>query len=385
MNKSLLFVAFTLILSACGSNPKETKEEVRTEPIIQSKDGDEKTKSIMAEDASEINFPEEIHLKNIKQLTNGGDNAEAYWSFDNKQLVFQSNAEKWGLSCDQIFTFDPFNGNIMDDNKPQMVSTGMGRTTCSYFMPDNKSIIYSSTHLGDKNCPAEPAPREDRKYVWPIYEDFDIFVSDLDGNIIKQLTNDPGYDAEPTVSPKGDKIVFTSLRSGDLELYTMNIDGSDVNQVTHELGYDGGAFFSPDGTKLIFRSSRPKTAEDVKEYKDLLKQGLVMPTNMELYVCNVDGSDLKKITSLGQANWAPFFHPSGKKVIFASNHTAKRGFPFNLYMIDLDGNNLEQITFGPTFNAFPMFSPDGKYLVFSSNRNNNGTRDTNLFLAEWVD
>ncbi|MFT7546083.1 MAG: TolB protein, partial [Gammaproteobacteria bacterium] len=139
MNKSLLFVAFTLILSACGSNPKETKEEVRTEPIIQSKDGDEKTKSIMAEDASEINFPEEIHLKNIKQLTNGGDNAEAYWSFDNKQLVFQSNAEKWGLSCDQIFTFDPFNGNIMDDNKPQMVSTGMGRTTCSYFMPDNKS------------------------------------------------------------------------------------------------------------------------------------------------------------------------------------------------------------------------------------------------------
>ena len=386
MNKFLLTLSIPLLIFSCG-NPSEVKDQKTPEKTVtkekeaHSKEGTSK----MAENADQISFTEEVHLKNIKQLTNGGDNAEAYWSFDNKQLVFQSNAEKWGLACDQIFSFDPFNDNILDDNKPQMISTGLGRTTCSYFMPDNKSIIYSSTHLGDKNCPAEPAAREDRKYVWPIYEDFDIFVSDMDGNIIKQLTDDPGYDAEPTVSPKGDKIVFTSLRSGDLELYTMDIDGSNVHQVTHELGYDGGAFFSPDGTKLIFRSSRPKTDEEVKEYKDLLKQGLVLPTNMELYVCNIDGSDLKKITDLGQANWAPFFHPSGEKVIFASNHTAKRGFPFNLYMVDLDGNNLEQITFGSAFNAFPMFSPDGKYLVFSSNRNNKGTRDTNLFLAEWVD
>jgi len=386
MNKLLLAIALPFLIFSCNNTAQKSTGETGEKQETKSTDeGEKKGHSTMAENDEQINFPEEVHLKNIVQLTNGGDNAEAYWSFDNKQLVFQSNAEKWGLACDQIFVFDPFNENILDDNKPKMISTGMGRTTCSYFMPDNKSIIYSSTHLGDKNCPAEPAPREDRKYVWPIYEDFDIFVSDLDGKIIKQLTDDPGYDAEPTVSPTGDKIVFTSLRSGDLELYTMNIDGSDVKQVTHELGYDGGAFFSPDGTKLIFRSSRPKTDEEVKEYKDLLKQGLVLPTNMELYVCNIDGSDLKKITDLGQANWAPFFHPSGNKVIFASNHTAKRGFPFNLYMVDLDGNNLEQITFGSAFNAFPMFSPDGKYLVFSSNRNNKGTRDTNLFLAEWVD
>ncbi|MFM7822139.1 MAG: TolB family protein, partial [Bacteroidota bacterium] len=185
--------------------------------------------------------------------------------------------------------------------------------------------------------------------------------------------------------PKGDKIVFTSLRSGDLELYTMNIDGSNVKQITSGLGYDGGAFFSPDGEKIIFRSSRPKTEEQIKTYKDLLAEGLVMPTEMELYVCNADGSDLRQLTSLGKANWAPFFHPSGKKIIFSSNHKSTRGIPFNLYMIDIDGQNLEQITYDGFFVSFPMFSPDGKKIIFSSNRNNGGTRDTNLFIADWVD
>ena len=215
--------------------------------------------------------------------------------------------------------------------------------------------------------------------------DYDIFVADLEGNIVNQLTNEKGYDAEPTVSPKGDKIVFTSDRSGDLELYTMNLDGSDVKQVTHELGYDGGAFFSPDGTKLIFRSSRPKTDEEIKEYKDLLANGLVQPTEMELYICNADGSELRQLTNLGNANWSPFFHPSGEKVLFSSNFEAERGFPFNLYMIDLDGKNLERVTHGETFDAFPVFSNDGKKLIFSSNRNNGGGHDTNLFIAEWQD
>jgi Tol biopolymer transport system component len=199
------------------------------------------------------------------------------------------------------------------------------------------------------------------------------------------LTDTPGYDAEATVSPKGDKIVFTSLRTGDLELFTMNLDGSNVQQVTDELGYDGGAFFSPDGTKLIFRASRPVTEEAKETYLSLLDQGLVQPTEMELYVCNVDGSDLKKITDLGNANWAPYFHPSGKKVIFSSNHASQRGFPFNLYMVNLDGSGLEQISFDDTFDSFAMFSPDGKQLVWASNRNNVGTRDTNLFIADWVE
>ena len=330
-----------------------------------------------------LHYPEEKHLKNIKQLTFGGDNAEAYWSFDNTKLVFQANNKAWGLECDQIFVMDAT--KPLDSlGVPQLISTGKGRTTCSYFFADNKTIVYSSTHLADAACP--PVPKKEdygNKYIWPIYKGYDIFLADINGKQLKQLTFEEGYDAEPTVSPQGDRIVFTSTRTGDLELFTMAADGSDVQQVTNELGYDGGAFFSPDGTKLIFRSSRPKTESEIKEYKDLLALGLVQPTNMELYVCNVDGSDLTKITDLGSANWAPFFHPSGKKVIFSSNHVSKRSF--NLYMINLDGSGLEQITYDKVFDAFPMFSPDGKKIVFSSNRNNNGTRDTNLFVADWVD
>ncbi|MHB0755178.1 TolB family protein [Polaribacter sp. M15] len=327
-------------------------------------------------------YPEETHFKSIRQVTFGGDNAEAYWSFDDKQLVFQSNFKDWGVSCDQMFLM-----NADEDFKnkmPPMISTGKGRTTCAYFLPDNKHFVYGSTHLVDKECPEVPL-RKNGKYVWPIYDSFDIFVSDLEGNIVKQLTNEVGYDAEATVSPKGDKIVFTSTRSGDLELYTMNIDGSDVKQITDELGYDGGAFFSPDGTKLIFRASRPKTEEEIKAYKDLLAQGLVEPTDMELFICDADGSNLKQLTDLGNANWSPFFHPSGKKILFSSNFEAERGFPFNLYLIDIDGKNLERVTHGETFDAFPVFSNDGKKLAFSSNRNNGGGRDTNLFIAEWQD
>jgi dipeptidyl aminopeptidase/acylaminoacyl peptidase len=338
----------------------------------------------VAEAADTLHYPQETHLRNLRQLTFGGDNAEAYFSFDNAMITFQVTNPKWGFTCDQICV-SPVEGSLMDVSKPQMISTGLGRTTCAYFMPENKAILYASTHGGSRDCPPVPERRADGKYVWPIYPDYDIYVADLQGNIIDTLTQTPGYDAEATVSPNGDKIVFTSLRSGDLELYTMNLDGSDVKQVTHELGYDGGAFFSPDGSMLVFRSSRPKTEDDIRIYKELLAEGLVMPTNMEIYVCNVDGSDLRQVTHLGRANWAPFFHPSGQKIIFSSNHAGQRGYEFNLYMINLDGSGLERITFDPVFDAFPMFSFDGKKLIFSSNRNNKGTRDTNLFIAEWVE
>jgi TolB protein len=331
-----------------------------------------------------LRFAEEKHLKNIRQLTFGGDNAEAYWSFASDGLVFQSNNAAWDLQCDQIFVMDPFATNEQNA-RPQMVSTGKGRTTCAYFMPGDSTILYASTHLGGDDCPEEPHRSPTGKYVWPIYNTYDIFVADLNGNILSQLTNHSSYDAEATVSPNGDKIVFTSDRSGDLELYVMDIDGSNVVQVTDELGYDGGAFFSPDGSKLVFRASRPQSDEEIKVYKDLLAQGLVQPTQMEIFVCDVDGSNLRQVTNLGGANWAPFFHPSGEKILFSSNHSAERGFKFNLFMINLDGTGLEQITYDETFDSFPMFSFDGKYLVFSSNRNNNGTRDTNVFLAEWVD
>ena len=348
------------------------------------KEDNSKDLAVGVADANSLIYPEEKHFKNMRQLTFGGDNAEAYWSFDDTKLVMQSNNSAWGLECDQIFYFDVANADLSAE-KPALLSTGKGRTTCAYFLPGDTTIVFGSTHLGGDACPPEPERRTDGKYLWPIYPTYDIFVSDLDGNIIDQLTTEPGYDAEATVSRQGDKIVFTSDRSGDLELYTMDIDGSNVKQITNELGYDGGAFFSPDGTKLIFRSSRPQTDEEKAEYKQLLSEGLVAPTNMELYVCNVDGSELRKITDLGKANWAPFFHPNGEKIIFSSNHAGERGFSFNLFMINLDGTGLEQISFDETFDAFPMFSNDGTKIVYSSNRNNGDTRDTNLFVADWVE
>lgn len=367
----LAMAAAAVTFTACGNDENANGD--------QAYDG-----STGATKKSMVHYPEETHLSNVRQLTNGGDIAEAYWSFDDSKLVFQAKYDKWNAECDQIFVADWANDDLIN-TQPSLVSTGLGRTTCSYFLPGDSTIVYASTHLADSACPPTPDKREDGKYVWPIYPTFDIFVADLEGNIIQQLTDYEGYDAEATVSPKGDKIVFTSLRTGDLELFTMNIDGSDVKQITFELGYDGGAFFSPDGTKLIFRSSRPKTEEDIAEYKSLLAQGMVTPTEMELYMCDVDGSNLKKLTDLGGANWAPFFHPAGDRIIFSSNHENEKGYPFNLFMMDTTGQNLVKITNDGVFDAFPVFSNNGKHLVWSSNRNNGGTHETNLFIADWVE
>ncbi len=252
-------------------------------------------------------------------------------------------------------------------------------------MPDKKHLLYASTHLAMDTCPPVPDRSKIKKYVWPIYESYDIFVADLNGKITKQLTNSPGYDAEGTISPDGKKIIFTSMRNGDIDLYTMNIDGTGVKQITNTTGYDGGACFSPDGKLITWRASRPQTDEDVKEYKDLLAQGLVMPTRMELFVANADGTNARQVTSLGKANWAPAFTPDSKHLIFASNHEHERGFPFNLYLVGIDGEGQERISHDDGFDAFPMFSPNGKQLIFSSNRNNGGNRDTNVFLCDWVD
>lgn len=325
----------------------------------------------------------EPHLKNLKQLTFGGDNAEAYFSPNGKYVSFQSNNAAWGLHCDQIFAMDLKKAAKDSTYRPLLISTGKGRTTCSFYMPDMKHVLYASTHQAADTCP--PTAYVKGKYLWNVYPEYDIFVADLKGNITKQLTNSPGYDAEATISPKGDKIVFTSDRTGDLELWLMNIDGTNQVQVTTGLGYDGGAFFSPDGKKLVFRASRPQTEADIKEYKDYLKQNLVAPTNMEIYTCNLDGSGIKQITHLGKANWAPYFTPKGDKIVFSSNHHSEKGYDFQLYMVNLDGTGLTAVTNESKFNAFPMFSPNGKKIIFSSNRYNHGTRDTNLFIADWVD
>lgn len=342
------------------------------------------------QEATKIASKEMRHLKNLRQLTYGGDNAEAYFGANGKAISFQSNNPKWGLQCDQIFYLPLADSLKMRDSayQPARISTGRGRTTCSYVMPDGKHVLFASTHAADSVCTPMPTVTNQKylkKYLWGVHSTYDVYVATTDGKNMQQLTNARGYDAEATISPKGDKIVFTSDRSGDLELWTMNIDGTNQRQITSGLGYDGGAFFSPDGKEIVFRASRPKTAEEISEYKELLAMGLVAPTTMELYICNADGTNLRQLTSLGKANWAPFFHPSGKKVIFSSNHHSDRGYDFQLYMINTDGTGIERITEDSIFNAFPMFSPDGKHLIFSSNRMNGGTRDTNLFLAEWVD
>ena len=332
-----------------------------------------------------ILFPGEKHFANVQQLTFGGDNAEAYFSFDSKYLIYQRKNEKQGIPCDQIWM-----GKIPtqpgEKFQSKLVSTGTGRTTCSYFYPDGKTIIFGSTHLGSKECPPVPdRSKYGNKYIWAVYKDFDIFKADTNGHIIKRLTKTDGYDAEATLSPKGDRMVFTSMRNGDLDLYTMDLKGKHVKQITNTLGYDGGAWFSPDGKKIIWRASRPQTEAEIKEYKDLLKENLVAPTHMEVWTANADGTDAKQITFLDQANWAPNFTPDGKRIIFCSNHEYKYGFPFNMYLCDLDGKHLEKISNDKSFDAFPMFSPDGKKIVFCSTRNNGGTRDINIFIADWVE
>ena len=332
-----------------------------------------------------LRYAEESHFQNIRQLTFGGDNAEAYWSYDGKSLVFQRTSLKDGIPCDQIFI-----GRVPENPTApfefKLVSTGKGRTTCAFFTKDNQHIIYASTHLASSDCPPVPdRAKYGNKYIWPLYRGYDIFKADLNGKIIKQLTNSPFYDAEATLSPDGKKMIYTSTKDGDIELYIMELKSGKEKRITNELGYDGGAWFSPDGKKIIWRASRPKTEAAINEYKELLAQDLVAPTNMEVWVANVDGSDAKQVTNFGQANWAPTFMPDSKRIIFASNHEYKRGFPFNLYTINGDGSNLQKVSRDKGFDAFPMFSPDGKRIVFASNRNNGGTRDTNVFIADWVE
>ncbi len=320
-------------------------------------------------------FKNEKHLKNIKMITNGGENAEAYLSFDQNKLIYQSSHGKF--KCDQIFTMN------LDGSDKTLVSTGKGKTTCSYFLPGDSTIIYSSTHLADENCP--PPPDRSHGYVWKLYDSFDIFKVNADGKNLKRLTTTPGYDAEATLSPLGDKIVFTSTRDGDPEIYTMDLDGSNQTRLTFHKGYDGGPFFSQDGKKIVFRASSPNSKKELKDYEDLVKKGLVRPTALEIYVMDADGKNVKQITHFGKASFAPYFYPDGTKIIFASNLNSKTGRNFDLYMINTNGTGLEQITFFDQFDGFPMFTNDGKKIIFASNRFNKKRGDTNIFIADWVE
>ncbi len=332
--------------------------------------------ALTAQSPAPLALPTEAHLRNVRQLTNGGENAEAYFSSDDKQLILQSSGE--GVPCDQIYTM-PVEGSSAGQKK--LVSTGKGRTTCSYFFPSGNRVLFSSTHLAGLECP--PRPDHARGYVWPIYSSYDIFTAKPDGSDLRRLTTTAGYDAEATIRRDGKKIVFTSMRDGDLDVYTMNADGTHVRRLTHELGYDGGAFFSPDGKRIVYRGDHPKTPEQIADYKALLADGLIRPGNLELWVMDADGSHKRQITSNGAANFGPFWHPDGQRIIFASNVADPKSRNFDLYLIRADGTGLERVTFHPEFDGFPMFSSDGRHLVWASNRNNARRGETNIFLADW--
>ena len=313
----------------------------------------------------------ERHLTNIRQLTYGGENAEAYFSPDGRALIFQSTRD--GRTCDQQYTMS------VDGSNLRRVSDGTGKTTCGYFIDGGRRILYASTHHADPACPARPDPS--RGYVWRL-DPFDIWTANRDGSNRRRLTSYGIYTAEATLSPDGKTLVFTSLKDGDLELYLMNVDGSNVRRITHTPGYDGGAFFSPDGRQIVYRSWHP-TGDDLKAYQDLLAQGLVRPNRMEIWVMNADGSNQRRITQLGGANFAPFFTPDSRRIIFSSNHRNPRSRNFDLYLVNADGSGLEQVTTDGEFDGFPMFSPDGRKLVWASNRNAPNPGGTDIFIADW--
>jgi TolB protein len=321
-----------------------------------------------------LHYPQERHLANVRQLTFGGQNAEAYFSFDGERLIFQSTRPPY--RCDQIFAMN------VDGSHLQQLSSGKGRTTCSYFFPDGKHIIYASTQLTGGACP--PEPDRSKGYVWPIYPSYEIFSANADGSALKRLTDHWGYDAEGVIAPDGKKIVFTSKRDGDLDIYTMNADGSGVQRLTDAKGYDGGPFYAWDGEHIVYRAYHPKTPDELKAYEDLLAQDLIKPSRAEIFIMRADGSDKRQVTSNGAANWAPFLHPNNRQIIFSSNLHDPERRSFSLYVVNTDGTGLERVTYGARFDAFPMFSRDGRRLVFASTRNAKEKREFNIFIADWV-
>lgn len=323
----------------------------------------------------DLGYPGEARFGVIRRLTAAGENAEGYFSFGGDRLVYQATVGSH--PCDQIYVLDLLSG------ARRLVSTGTGRTTCAYFLPDDTEVLFASTHGSGADCP--PPPDYSKGYIWKIYPEYDLYVRNLETGALRPLAPAPGYDAEATVSPDGRKIVFTSRRDGDLDLYVMNVDGSGAARISDELGYDGGAFFSPDSRRLVYRAYHPRTDAERQRYLALLEQDSIEPVALQLMLCDADGSHKRALTDNGAANFAPYWHPDGRRIIYASNQADPAGRDFDLYLIHADGGGNERLTFNPSFDGFPMFSPDGRRLVFASNRKNAGKFDTNLFLAEWIE
>lgn len=316
--------------------------------------------------------PGERHLRNIRQLTNGGENAEAYFSGDGRRLVFQSTRD--GRHCDQEFVMN------VDGSGVQRISTGTGKTTCGFFYSNDERVLFGSSHAEQRDCPEKPDPS--KGYVWRL-DPYDIYTARADGSELRRLTNYGVYTAEGVVSPDGRRLVFTSLKDGDLDIYSMNIDGTDLRRLTTTPGYDGGAWWSPDGRQIVYRAWHP-TDSALVTYRQLLAQRLVRPNRMELWVMDADGANQRQITHLGGANFGPSWTPDGRRLIFSSNYRQPRSGNFDLFLVNLDGSGLEQLTTHESFDGFPMFSPDGRSLVWASNRHDALPGETNLFIADWV-
>jgi len=317
--------------------------------------------------------PGEKHFKRLWQITFGGENAEGYWSNDDRHLIFQSTRDGYG--CDQQFVMNLVTGDL------RRVSTGTGRTTCGYFYDRDQRVLFASTHATVDTCP--PVPDMSQGYVWPIYPSYDLWSAKPDGSDLRRMTDRPGYDAEATVSVDGKWIIYTAVQDGDLDLYKMRPDGTGVTRLTDQLGYDGGAFFSRDGKWICWR--RDSLADDAAKtgFKDLLARDMVRPGNMDLWVMKADGTGKRQVTRDPGASFAPFFTPDGKKLIYSSNRHNPRGRDFDLWLVDIASGKIEPVTREETFDGFPMFNRDGKWLVFASNRGAKQRGETNLFLAEW--
>ncbi len=375
---SVLLLGWAVLgFGGCQSGQEESTDDAKEAPKESA--APEGTQDVVAgepetEPKAQLLPGEARHLSNLRQLTFAGENAEAYFSADGKHIIFQSAD---GLPCDQIFIVG------VDGQGRRQISDGAGKTTCSYFLPDGSGVTYSTTRFADEACPPRPDYRR-FGYVWPIYPGFEIVQADPDGSNVRRLTENDAYDAEATLSHDGERIVFTSNRDGDLDIYSMKSDGTDVLRLTETIGNDGGPFYSPDGTKIVFRARHPE-GEELEEYLEFAKQNLYRPTSLEIYVMDADGSNKRPVTSNGAANFAPFWHPDGERIIFCSNMHAPDGRDFDLYLIHEDGSGLERITTNETFDGFPMFNREGTMLVFASNRNNRTPRDTNVFVADWVD
>ena len=313
------------------------------------------------------------YLNDLKQLTHGGQNAEAYWAPDGKRLIFQTTRAPY--ECDQIFIMNA------DGTDQHLVSTGKGRTTCAYFLADNRHIVYASTHLAGDACPTPPD--RSKGYLWGVFPGYDIFLATDKGEIQKRLTDAPGYDAEATVNWKTGRIVYTSLASKDLDLWTMKSDGSEKRQITRTEGYDGGAVQSRDGKKLVWRSNYPKDAQAMTKYKELLSDNLTAPMKMEIMVADADGKNVRQVTNFGCASFAPTFAPDGKKILFSSNKLECDSRKFELFLVNVDGSGLEQVTNYGGFTSFPEFSPDGKTLVFCADKDAKERYEFNIFTAKW--